>query len=82
MSHAGPATPPASADFKVSAGELDAEQKQISVTDPDTRKMPTAHGMIVGYNAQVAVDARHKLIAAADVTNEVSDYQQLANVAI
>ena len=23
-------------------GELDAEQKQISVTDPDTRKMPSA----------------------------------------
>ena len=63
-------------------GELDAEQKQISVTDPDTRKMPTAHGMIVGYNAQVAVDAKHKLIAAADVTNEGSDYQQLANVAL
>ena len=63
-------------------GELDEDQKQISVTDPDTRKMPTAHGMIVGYNAQVAVDAKHKLIAAADVTNEGSDYQQLANVAL
>jgi hypothetical protein len=63
-------------------GQLDAEQKQISVTDPDTRKMPTAHGMIVGYNAQVAVDAKHKLIAADDVTNEVADYQQLANVAL
>ena len=63
-------------------GELDDEQKQISVTDPDTRKMPTAHGMIVGYNAQVAVDAQHKLIAAADVTNEGTDSQQLANVAL
>ncbi len=30
-------------------GQLDAGQKQISVTDPDTRKMPTAHGMIVGF---------------------------------
>jgi transposase len=62
--------------------QLDAEQKQISVTDPDTRKMPTAHGTIVGYNAQAAVDAKHKLIAAEDVTNEVSDTQQLANVAL
>ena len=53
--------------------QLDAEQKQISVTDPDTRKMPTAHGTIVGYNAQMAVDAKHKLIAAEDVTNEVTD---------
>ena len=62
--------------------QLDAEQKQISVTDPDTRKMPTAQGMIVGYNAQVAVDAKHKLIAAADLTNDVTDYRQLAGVAL
>jgi transposase len=62
--------------------QMDEEQKQISVTDPDTRKMPAAHGMIVGYNAQVAVDARHKLIAAADVTHDVTDYRQLANVAL
>jgi len=62
--------------------QLDAEQKQISVTDPDSRKMPTAQGMIVGYNAQVAVDAKHKLIAAADVTNEVTDFKQLADVAL
>ena len=62
--------------------QLDADQKQISVTDPDARKMPTAHGTIVGYNAQMAVDAKHKLIAAEDVTNQVTDYQQLANVAI
>ena len=60
----------------------DGEEKQISTTDPDTRKMPTAHGTIVGYNAQMAVDAKHKLIAAEDVTNQVTDYQQLANVAI
>jgi transposase len=58
------------------------EEKQVSVTDPDTRKMPTAHGTIVGYNAQMAVDAKHKLIAADDVTNEVTDFQQLANVAL
>jgi transposase len=63
-------------------GQLDDEQKQVSVTDPDTRKMPTAHGTLVGYNAQMAVDAKHKLIAAADVTNEVNDLQQLANVAL
>jgi len=62
--------------------QLDDEQKQVSVTDPDTRKMPTAQGMMVGYNAQVAVDAKHKLIAADDVTNEVTDFKQLANVAL
>src|SRR5271170_2041461 len=62
--------------------QLDAEQKQISVTDPDTRKMPTAHGTVVGYNAQMAVDAKHKLIAADDVTNDGTDLQQLADVAL
>ena len=62
--------------------QLDEEQKQISVTDPESRKMPTAQGTVVGYNAQVAVDAKHKLIAAAEVTNEVTDLKQLANVAL
>ena len=60
----------------------EGEDKQVSVSDPDTRKMPTAQGMMVGYNAQLAVDARHKLIVADDVTNEVTDYKQLANVAL
>ena len=62
--------------------ELDDEQKQISATDPDTRKMPTAHGTLVGYNAQLAVDAKHKLIAADDVTHDVNDLHQLANVVL
>lgn len=63
-------------------GQLDADQKQISVTDPDTRKLPTAQGNVIGYNAQVAVDAKHKLIAADEVTNEGTDLHQLADVAI
>lgn len=61
---------------------LAAEQKQVSVTDPDTRRMRTAQGNVVGYNAQLAVDAKHKLIAAAEVTNDVTDVQQLADVAL
>ena len=62
--------------------QLDDETKQVSVTDPDTRRMPTAQGNVVGYNAQLAVDAKHKLIAADEVTNEVNDVQPLANVAL
>jgi transposase len=61
--------------------QLDDEDKQLSVTDPDARKMRTRNGFVVGYNAQSAVDAKHKLIAAADVTHEETDVQQLANVA-
>lgn len=62
--------------------QLDETDKQISVTDPDTRRMPTAQGNQVGYNAQLAVDAKHKLIAAADVTNAVTDITQLADMAL
>lgn len=62
--------------------ELDKEQKQVSVTDPDTRRMPVAQGTVVGYNAQLAVDEKHKLIAADQVTNDGTDYRQLADVAL
>lgn len=59
----------------------DEEEKQLSTTDEDARKMHASQGTVIGYNAQSAVDARHKLIVAEDVTNEGTDVQQLANVA-
>ena len=44
--------------------------------------MTTGQGAtVVGYNAQSAVDARHKLIAAAEVVNEGTDHHQLAPMA-
>jgi len=57
----------------------DRGHKQISTTDEDARQMPTAHGSVIGYNAQSAVDAKHKLIVADDVTNEGTDLRQLAD---
>ena len=48
---------------------------QLSLTDPDARSM-TSHGKgtgIVGYNVQAAVDAKHQLIVAHEVTNVGSD---------
>jgi transposase len=44
--------------------------------------MARADARLAEYLQQLAVDAKHKLIAADDVTNEVNDYQQLANVAV
>lgn len=41
--------------------QLDAEQKQVSTTDPDARRMHTARGSVVGYNAQSAVEAQNKI---------------------
>jgi len=54
--------------------ELDRTgESQISLTDPDSRAMATHTRVAVGYNAQVAVDAKHKLIVEQQVTNQVAD---------
>jgi transposase len=60
-----------------------APDRQISLTDPDARAMATngkGTGM-VGYNVQVAVDTKHHLIVAHEVTNVGHDRGQLANMA-
>lgn len=57
--------------------------KQISLTDPEARSMATSGrgtGM-VGYNVQVAVDTKHHLIVAHEVTNVGHDRNQLTNMA-
>jgi transposase len=54
---------------------------QISLTDPDSRSMKTKHGTDVCYNVQVAVDHQHKLIVEHEVTNDVTDQDQLAAMA-
>jgi transposase len=61
----------------------DAPEHQVSLTDPDARAMATngkGTGM-VGYNVQAAVDAKHHLIIAHEVTNVGHDRTQLANMA-
>jgi transposase len=56
--------------------------KQMVMTEPQARLMRTPHGHAVAYNAQTAVDARHKLIVAFDLTNEGNDYRQLHPMAM
>ena len=57
--------------------------KQLSLTDPDSRSMATSgkgSGM-VGYNVQAAVESKNHLIVAHEVTNVGNDRAQLAPMA-
>ena len=59
----------------------DAPDGQISLTDPDSRSMKTRGTGMVGYNVQTAVDAKHHLIVAHEVTNTGIDRDQLSSMA-
>ena len=56
--------------------------KQMVMTEPQAKLMRTPHGHAVAYNAQIAVDAEHKLIVAFELTNEGNDYRQLYPMAV
>lgn len=66
-------------DIEVRLNEM--PDKQISLTDPDARSMKTRGTGIVGYNVQTAVDAKHHLIVAHEVTNVGIDRDQLSSMA-
>jgi transposase len=62
--------------------ELDRTgEDQISLTDPDSRAMAAHTHVAVGYNVQVAVDTKHKLIVEQQVTNHVLDMGLLTETA-
>ena len=62
--------------------ELQASgEDQISLTDPDARAMQSSSRIGVGYNIQIAVDTKHKLIAEQQVHNNVSDLGLLSETA-
>lgn len=43
---------------------------QISLTDPDARRLTKNKSSIVGYNVQISTEATHKLIAHFEVVNK------------
>ena len=56
-------------------------ESQKSLTDPDSRAMAAHTKVGVGYNIQIAVDAKHKMIVEQAVTNQVVDMGLLTQTA-
>jgi transposase len=59
----------------------DGRAGQKSLTDPDSRLMKSGGAMQVAYNTQIAVDAKHGIIAAFEATNSPFDSNLLPTMA-
>lgn len=59
-------------------------ETQVSLSDPDARAMATTARMprVVGYNVQTAVEAKHHIIVAHEVTNRGYDRDALSMMAV
>lgn len=55
---------------------------EVSLTDGESRRMMAGAATEVCYNAQLAVDEKHHLIVADDVTNQAVDKEWLAPMAL
>lgn len=56
-------------------------ERQVSLTDPQSRSMRVGHAVEVSYNVQIVVDHKHKLVVEHEVVNEVTDQGQLSTMA-
>jgi transposase len=50
------------------------QELQSNVTDNESAKMHTAHGVIQGYNSQALVDAKHQVILHAEAFGKGQDH--------
>ncbi len=66
------------ADLKADLDRLaQSGETQVSRTDADARLLSKNGQTIAGYNVQIAVDEKHKLIVASEVVNDGNDTGQL-----
>ncbi|MYC61178.1 MAG: IS1182 family transposase [Gammaproteobacteria bacterium] len=56
---------------------LESGAGQVSEVDPDARLLNKGGGTVGGYNCQIAVDGKHKLIVAEDVVQDGNDARRL-----
>jgi transposase len=59
----------------------DSGETQLSVTDADARLLSKRGHVLAGYNVQIAVDDKYKLIVASKVVNDGNDTGQLYEIA-
>lgn len=55
---------------------------QSNITDNESAKMPTSHGVIQGYNAQAVVDDKSQVIVAAEVFGTGQDADHLSPMVV
>ena len=55
---------------------------QVSTVDPDARLLRKRGQVVAGYNAQIAVDSKHKLVVTEDVVQDGTDTHQLAGMLV
>lgn len=47
--------------------------KKSNITDNESAKMPTSHGVVQGYNGLATVDSKHQIIVHAEAHGELSE---------
>lgn len=54
------------------------KERKRNITDPDSAKMSTNHGVIQGYNGIAVVDAKHQIVVTAQAHGEGQEAHLLA----
>ncbi len=56
------------------------KERKSNITDPDSAKMSTNHGVIQGYNGIAVVDAKHQIVVTAQAHGEGQEAHLLAGM--